>query len=442
MTASRDTVVTRGPRSTRRGLLLAGATLATAGCSAVAPARDPVPAPTGWTQTGGNPAGDYYTTAGGAPTDEPQVRWEVDSGTTVPTQEPVVYDGTVYPGRRTDVRIDTATGDRDRRGVRFVTTPAVAVTDSYRNATLVGLRDTIVRETISGGEQVGSFVATNTARIAGGETRRRWRYPAPGGGMATRDRADPVPPVVAGDRAVLGGQFLRQTTTGQTVFGGVVVADAGSGRVAWRHARRTDDGRPVSVSRPSVRDGRVYLGTVRGAVVGLRLGDGAVVWERSVTDEGTTSLQVVASDGVVCVVGRETVVGLDPDDGTELWRTTPPAPVELTDRQATTVGDGQAVLPLESGSAGGTQSLVALGTDAGERLWRADVPQVAGTPAVAGGVVYYSESDAVAARDLDDGRLRWRTTPGSGSAFGTPAVDETGLYVAGTDSIYALQEGA
>lgn len=433
--------MTRGPRSTRRGLLLAGATLATAGCSAVAPARDSGPAPTDWTQTGGNPAGDYYTTAGGAPTDDPQIRWQVDNGTTIPTQEPVVYDGTVYPGRRTDVRIDTATGDRDRGGVRFVTTPAVAVTDSYRNATLVGLRDTPVRETLSGSERVGSFVATNTARVAGGETRRRWRYPAPGGGMATPDRADPVPPVVAGDRAVLGGQFLRNTTTGETVFGGVVVADAGSGRVAWQHARRGDDG-PVPVSRPSVRNGRVYLGTVRGAVVGLRLEDGRVSWEQSVTDGDTTPLQVVARDGVVCVVGRKTVAGLDPDDGTELWRTTPPAPVELTDRQATTVGDRTAVLPLESGSAGGTQSLVALRVDTGEQLWRTDVPQVAGTPVLAGSVVYYSESDAVAARTVGDGRLRWRTTPGSGSAFGTPVVDETGLYVGGTDNVYALQEGA
>lgn len=433
--------MTRGPRSTRRGLLLAGATLATAGCSAVAPGRDRPPGATDWTQTGGNPAGDYHTTAEGAPTDEPQVRWQADTGTTVPTREPLVYDGTVYAGRRTDVRVDAATGDRDRRGVAFVTTPALAVTDSYQNATLVGLRDTTVRETFTGGERVGSFVATNTASVAGGETRRRWRYPAPAGGMATRDRESPVPPVVAGDRAVLGGQFLRRTATGETTFGGVVVADAGSGRVGWRHARRTDDGEPVAVGRPSVADERVYLGTVRGAVVGLRLADGAVVWEQSVTDGGTAPLQVVAHDGVVCVVGRETVVGLAADDGAELWRTTPPAPVELTDRRATTVADGTAVLPLESGTSGGSQSLLALDVDTGEQVWRVDVPQAAGTPVVADSVVYYSESDAVAARDAGDGRLRWRTTPGDGSAFGTPAVGESGLYVGGTDNVYALQEG-
>jgi len=433
--------VTRGPPSTRRGLLLAGATLATAGCSAVRPARDHPPESTDWPQAGGNPAGDYHTTAGGAPTDEPQVEWQADTGAAVPTGEPLAYDGTVYPGRRTDVRVDTETGDRDRRGVSFVTTPGVAVTDSYRNATLVGLRDTTVRETFTGGERVGSFVAANAASVAGGETRRRWRYPAPAGGMATRDRESPVPPVVAGDRAVLGGQFLRRTATGQTAFGGVVVADAGSGQVAWRHTRRTDDGGPVPVGRPSVVDGRVYLGTVRGAVVGLRLGDGTTVWEQSVTDGETTPLQVVGHDGVVCVVGRETVVGLAAADGTELWRTTPPAPVELTDRRATTVASGTAVLPLEAGTDGGSQSLLALGVDTGERVWRVDVPQAAGTPVVADGVVYYSESDAVAARNADDGRLRWRTAPGGGSAFGTPAVDETGLYVAGTANVYALQEG-
>ncbi|ERH13730.1 MAG: hypothetical protein J07HB67_02775, partial [halophilic archaeon J07HB67] len=334
MTASRDTAVTRGPPSTRRGVLLAGVAVATAGCSAVVPARDPAPTPTDWSQTGGNPAGDYHTTAGGAPTDDPELRWQVDSGSTVPTQEPVVYDGTVYPGRRTRVRIDAETGDHSRRGVPFVTTPAVAVTDSYRNATVVGLRDTTVRETFSGGERVGSFVATNAARVAGGESRRRWRYPAPGGRIATRDTGDPVPPVVAGDRAVLGGQFLRTTATGRVVFGGVVVCDAGSGRVAWRHARPAADGESVPVGRPSVGDGRVYLGTSRGAVVGLRLADGGVVWERSVTDAVTTPLQVVADDGVVCVVGREVVAGLDPADGTEVWRTAPPASVELTDRRA------------------------------------------------------------------------------------------------------------
>lgn len=125
---------------TRRAVPAAGATAATAGCGSLYLAREDPPTATDWPVSGHDPRGSYQTPATGGPTAEPRVRWTTERGGALLVREPVVYDGSLYPGRFSDLRIDTEDGTTDHRGVAFRSPPAVVVSSSYRDATLVGHR--------------------------------------------------------------------------------------------------------------------------------------------------------------------------------------------------------------------------------------------------------------------------------------------------------------
>jgi outer membrane protein assembly factor BamB len=253
------------------------------------------------------------------------------------------------------------------------------------------------------------------------------------------DTDSPASVVPVDDRVVVGGSFDIETGSGTREFGGVAAVDANTGESVWARPLGNDAG-TAPAGRPSVVDDTVYVGTARRTVHALDLSDGTVRWGRSVTDEDTYAVPSVvqAGDTVIIVVG-ESVVGLNPNDGTTLWHRRFDRPVDRTDSRPTTIADGLLLLPVD-GSETEPETLRALDVTTGETRWRVTVPRVEGVPIVADGVIYHSEYDAVAARDLGDGTLRWRHQPRTASALGTPVVDDTGLYVGGATAIYALEE--
>ncbi|MEZ3145373.1 PQQ-binding-like beta-propeller repeat protein [Halobaculum sp. MBLA0143] len=426
--------MTRQP--TRRGLLAAGLTAATAGCGGVVPDADDPPTETEWPTRGGDPAGSYHTTASGAPTDDPELLWRATADEISPGQEPIVYGGRIYPAQDTPVRVETATGAVDRDGVSFRSTPAVAVSDGYRNATVVGLRNTHASETLLGPEFLGAFVAVNADPVAGPRTRWRWRYPGPPGAVTPWDMDSPVAPVAAGDRVLFGGRFYVENVTERRAFGGVVAVDTGSGRTLWRH-RETDDGDPVPFGRPSVYDGRVYVGSLRGTVYGFELAGGRRVWTHGLDDDVRSPAAVVGAPDAVVTVTPNALVGLDHADGTQLWRTPFEGRFDPATRQAITVGDGSVYLPINPGG-GNETALSAFDAATGERQWRVVVARLSGTPVLADGLLYYGDGGGVAAHAAADGSRQFRTDVDGAAALGTPAIDDDALYVVGDGTVYAL----
>jgi outer membrane protein assembly factor BamB len=68
---------------------------------------------------------------------------------------------------------------------------------------------------------------------------------------------------------------------------------------------------------------------------------------------------------------------------------------------------------------------------------------VGGVPVVANGVVYHSARDRILALNASDGQTRWEFAPdGDAYPLGTPIIGTGGLYVAGHDAVYALEEGS
>lgn len=434
-----ETVTRRPPAPTRREFLATGltaATAATAGCGGVVPDADAPPTAADWPTRGGDPAGSYHTTAGDAPTSEPELLWRTGVDDLVAGQEPLVYDGRLYPGRETTATLATADGAVSRDGVAFRSAPAVTVSDSYRNATLVGLRNTAVTETLFETERFGAFVGMNAAPVAGDRTRWRWRRPSPPGAVTPWDLDSPVAPVAAGDRVLLGGQFAVATTGGRRRFGGVLAVDTGSGRVSWRHAESTDDGEPIPFGRPSLHDGRVHVGSIRGDVYTMAA-DGRLTWRHGLVDDVDAPVTVVGAPAATVAVTRESVVGLDPEARSRIWRTPLAGAFETTTRRAITVGDGRVILPVEGGD-GGDTALTAFDAATGERQWRVTVPQVSGTPVLADGLVYYSVGDGIAARAVADGSRQFRVGVDDAAALGTPVVAGDTVYTVGTEAVYAL----
>lgn len=420
---------------TRRGLLAAGVTAATAGCGGLVPETDDPSTETEWPTRGGDPAGSYHTTASGAPTDDPELLWRATAEEIIPGQEPIVYDGRIYPGKGTPVTVATETGAVSRDGVSFRSTPAVTAPESYRNATVVGLRNSHASETLLGPEFLGAFVAVNADPVVGTRTRWRWRYPGPPGAVTPWNMDAPVAPVAAGDRVLFGGQFYVETVAERQAFGGVVAVDAGSGRTLWRHGE-THDGEPVPFGRPSVHDGRAFAGSLRGTVYGFDLADGRLRWTHNLVDDVRSPATVVGAPEAVVTVTPDALVGLDPADGTRLWRTPFEGSFDPATRQSITVGDGSVYLPVNPED-GSETALSAFDVATGERQWRV-VARLSGTPVLADGLLYYGDGGGVAAHAAADGSRQFRTNVDGATALGTPAVDDDALYVVGDGAVYAL----
>ncbi len=108
--------------------------------------------------------------------------------------------------------------------------------------------------------------------------------------------------------------------------GRLIALEPGSGQPRFE----TNLGAPI-YSRPLVTAGRIVAATADGTVLGLRPGDGSVVWEYA--GEGLVKLPVLArgSNPAVAVVifSRGVVMGLDMATGERLWRHEVEGPIQL-----------------------------------------------------------------------------------------------------------------
>jgi len=235
--------------------------------------------------------------------------------------------------------------------------------------------------------------------------------------------------------------------------------------VRWRTSVPTapTGGTAAPASAPAVADGLVVVATT-GGVSALRFRDGAEAWRTTGLTPNTTGPTygyddevvppVLGGDGTVLVGGRDALVALDPDDGSERWRYTgadgfgPPAvnggavyagasgavvaldAADGTERWTADVEDAAGLPAVADGAVvvdvdGGTLALEAA---TGEERWRSAV-RGEFYPVAADGLVYLGTYEGLHAVDLSSGDERWRFDRGSGRAFSSPVVADDTLYV-------------
>ncbi|WP_436931541.1 outer membrane protein assembly factor BamB family protein [Halosimplex halobium] len=264
-----------------------------------------------------------------------------------------------------------------------------------------------------------------------------------GDGIYALDRADgsyrwdrrpdatfPTGPVVS-DGVVVVGELFEGTVEDEV---GAVAYDAADGTELWE---TTDV--PGGWSRPTVRDGTVYLsgGPVAPGVTAVDLAAGGVEWEARLDAE---TGRVAVDDGGVYVVQETGVRKLD-HEGSSLWH----RPTSEEPRGPPTVANGTVYAQT------GPETFTALDAATGDPQWEATAPaETAFSAAIADGTVYCSGVDLVARRAAD-GRERWRRSPAEVGAsvetatdhygdrdFGELAVTDDTVYVGHGDGLLAV----
>ncbi len=205
-----------------------------------------------------------------------------------------------------------------------------------------------------------------------------WRYPI-------GDRPSSSPAVAAGV-VYLGGQ------------GGVFAVDALSGTERWRFP--TDV--PVT-SSPAVVEGVVYVGGEDHVFYAIDAGTGIERW-RFETGGKIRSSPVVADGSVYFTSYDGNVYALDAATGDERWRVT-----RFGDDLVSSPAVADGVVYVGGGGLDGG-NMTALNAEDGEQIWRYGVAaNVATSPTVVGGIVYFGSDDGyLYAIDVESGDRQCR----------------------------------
>jgi outer membrane protein assembly factor BamB len=197
-------------------------------------------------------------------------------------------------------------------------------------------------------------------------------------------------------------------------------------------------------SSPAVVNGVVYVGSdSSGIVSALDANTGAQLWFFN-TGFGVAAWPAVAN-GVVNFGSHDlTVYGVNASTGAGLWSYDMNSDVGPVATSQPTVADGVVYIGSQANSFDGAfNALYALNASTGVRLWASGtgmyegVGAVAGSPAVANGVVYFGSDDIVNAVKSTGAQL-WTFATGN-TVESSPAVANGVVYVGSDDAnLYAL----
>jgi outer membrane protein assembly factor BamB len=221
----------------------------------------------------------------------------------------------------------------------------------------------------------------------------------------------------------------------------VRAVDPAAGEVRWTITRES-----TVYSTPLVIGGTAVVGDASGAVVGISMKTGDVVWAQSYAGAIRGGL---ASDGArIYVVSQGGDVAALDSAGQPLWQRAVTRPgfgggreVPIEGYNAPVVDAGRLIVPFARDTYYGTPALVALDVRTGAELWRAS-PGVASkeswgnlrsSPAVHDGMLVWAEaySGDVTGLDVATGRVRFRRTVGTClfPQYASPAVAGNVAYV-------------
>lgn len=275
---------------------------------------------------------------------------------------------------------------------------------------------------------------------ADGPLAQAWRRGA--GEGSARDRALTSSPIVADGRI-----FVLDAGVTVRAFDAATGAPVWSQNLRPRREGRGRDRDPRALPGGiAFADGRVFASTGWGEVVALDAATGAQAWRAR--NPSPIHTAPVAANGRVFVVSTDSeILAFDAATGATQWTFQAIAePARMLSSPSPAVQGDVVVAPFASGE------LVALLAANGRRLWTdaltrtsrvtslSAINDIAGRPAIAGGVVFAaSQSGVLAAVDLRTGQRLWARTIGS---IQTPMVAGDHVFVVTTDSQVVCLERA
>jgi outer membrane protein assembly factor BamB len=174
----------------------------------------------------------------------------------------------------------------------------------------------------------------------------------------------------------------------------------------------------ADLSQPVLADGTLYVGSRDGGVLAYDGRTGEERWQQSVGDVALTP-RVVA--GVVCVPTSEAIVGLQPSDGSELWRTDTPGRADSVDGdgnldRATLLAGGDALYWIvgEGEHNDENPTVVSAAAQDGSERWRTDIEDPWSRR-------LFASEDTLFVSTNHNAPVPWRLDTGSGEVMGRPS---------------------
>ncbi|MEO3938603.1 PQQ-binding-like beta-propeller repeat protein [Dermatophilaceae bacterium Soc4.6] len=211
----------------------------------------------------------------------------------------------------------------------------------------------------------------------------------------------------------------------------VVAVDAATGVLLWTH-----DLAQMSLSSPSIRGGRVFVGVGDRTVEAIRLASGTVAWRWTAPSARFGFVSSPTTDGKTVYIswsGGEQVAALDEATGAQLWtRTLGPGSGQTLDGFATNLIGGRLFVGTVN------SDVWALEATTGDVVWTQTLPQPAWRNLMSTqSVLVVPVGDRAAelrAYDPATGRLLWQTDQGANDAAGFLAVAGGVVFRAALDS--------
>jgi outer membrane protein assembly factor BamB len=222
--------------------------------------------------------------------------------------------------------------------------------------------------------------------------------------------------------AIAGGQVFALGARGR-----LVAVEASSGRVHWQRELETELGAKGPyygwASSPRVVEGLVVLwaGGEVGFVAAFDVADGSLRWRQleESTDAQSPMVATLGGKQQVVVIGGTSVAGLEPRDGTVLWRLEHgggPSPMGAPTSSPLVLDDHRVFFKH------GADSTMVLRVEQRDGAWSATIEREVralarsySPPALVGEVLYGYSGRFLGAVDASSGELLWRSRePGDG----------------------------
>ncbi|MDR3449199.1 MAG: PQQ-binding-like beta-propeller repeat protein [Alphaproteobacteria bacterium] len=219
-----------------------------------------------------------------------------------------------------------------------------------------------------------------------------------------RDTApkDSDEPAIGGGIAIDGG-----TVYAATGFGEVLALDAKSGEVKWRKSLQN----PLRAA-PTVADNRVYVVSIDNQLSALNAQTGDILWQQSGIAESAAlmgaSSPAVQDDSVVVAYNSGEIYNLRVQNGRVSWNYSLTTPTQVGALPA--IADIRGLPVLDHGkiyAISHSGRMAAIEQRSGDRVWETDIGGI-DTPVVAGDTVFvYGGDNQLMALARDSGRVMW-----------------------------------
>ncbi len=232
-------------------------------------------------------------------------------------------------------------------------------------------------------------------------------------------------------------------------YNGIYALDRLTGRLIWRHSSVGE-----AMPTPAVHGDVLYFATGSGSVHAINRHTGQTIWTTRLTGSDNMSSPAYYQGKLYLALAiKPRLYCLDAKTGKILWKNTLPGAANTGMGDVSpAVSNGVVIMDAVTspktvrGKTTLNPVIRAFDSNSGAPLWTASMGRgpkppafKGGVPMIYGGVVYVGSpvNGAYQARDLKTGKLLWKWNK-IASARSAPTMDNNVLYIAGAESVYAL----